>query len=186
VLVVTDHPAAQAGSEVRAAVQATADQLARAGATLRSTSALLPDPMAVLRAFGSLVSAFVSQGQPGPVISAHEWLALLDEQARVRAQCLKLFEAFDIMLMPVFGTPAFEHIDEPDFERRRLRIDGVDTPYSAQGAWSALASFAGLPATVAPAARTADGLPIGVQIVGPYLHDRTTLAVAAWLQSQRR
>jgi amidase len=31
---------------------------------------------------------------------------------------------------------------------------------------------------VVPVGRTADGLPIGVQIVGPYLEDRTTLAVA--------
>lgn len=184
VLVAVEHPAAQATSEVRGAVQAAADQLARGGASVHASSPLLPDLMAVLRAFGSLVGAFVSQGQPGPVISAHEWLALLDEQARVRSQCAKLFEAFDVLLMPAFGTTAFKHLDEPDFDQRTLRIDGVATPYSAQGAWSALASFAGLPATVAPVARGAGGLPIGVQIVGPYLNDRTPLAVAAWLQAQ--
>jgi amidase len=35
-----------------------------------------------------------------------------------------------------------------------------------------------LPATVVPVGRTAAGLPVGLQIVGPYLEDRTTLAVA--------
>jgi amidase len=182
VLVAAEHPVAQAASEVRGAVQAAADELARAGATVKSASPLLPDLMGLTRAFGSMVSAFVSQGQPGPVISAHEWLALLDEQARVRAQCAKLFEAFDVVLMPVFGSAAFPHLDEQDFARRSLRIDGVDTPYEAQGSWSAFASFAGLPATVAPVARSAEALPIGVQIVGPYLCDRTTLAVAAWVE----
>ena len=185
VLVAAEHPAAQASNDVRAAVQAVATALARAGATVHSASPLLPDLMAVTRAFGAMVSAFVTQGQPGPVISAHEWLALLDEQARAHARCARLFEAFDVVLMPVFGTVAFPHFDEPDFARRTLRIDGVDTPYPAQGAWSAFASFAGLPATVVPVARDAEGLPIGVQIVGPYLHDRTTLAVAAWLEAHR-
>ena len=33
-------------------------------------------------------------------------------------------------------------------------------------------------ATVAPAGRSPAGLPVGVQIVGPYLEDRTTLDFA--------
>ena len=172
--------------EVRAAVHAVADDLERAGATVSRSSRLLPDLSALLQAFGSMVTAFVSSGQPnqGAVISAHDWLALLDERARVRAQCARLFETFDVVLAPAFGTTAFAHLEEPDYERRTLRIDGVDTPYIAQGAWSSLASFAGLPATVAPVARSSEGLPIGVQIVGPFLHDRTTLAVARWLEAQ--
>jgi Asp-tRNA(Asn)/Glu-tRNA(Gln) amidotransferase A subunit family amidase len=35
-----------------------------------------------------------------------------------------------------------------------------------------------LPATVVPVGTSEQGLPIGVQIVGPFLHDRTTLRVA--------
>jgi amidase len=38
--------------------------------------------------------------------------------------------------------------------------------------------MAHLPATVAPAGRTAEGLPVGVQIVGPYLEDRTPIEFA--------
>ncbi|HET7792295.1 MAG TPA: amidase family protein [Rhizobacter sp.] len=186
VLVVTEHPAAQASREVRSAVQATADALARGGAEVTAHSPLLPEPMTLLKHFGALVGAFVSQGQPGPVISAHEWLALLDEQALARAQCQRLFESFDVVLMPAFGTAAFTHYgDSVGFEERLLSIDGRDTPFAAQGAWSALASFTGLPVTVLPVARTAGGLPMGVQVIGPYLHDRTPLAVAAWLEAQR-
>ena len=56
-------------------------------------------------------------GQPGAVISAHDWLALLDERARVRAQCAKLFDTFDIVLVPAFGTTAFAHLEEPGYGR---------------------------------------------------------------------
>lgn len=185
VLVACEHPAAAVSAEVRAAVLAVADDLARAGATVTHASPLLPDLSALLRAFSGMVMAFVTRGQPGPVISAHEWLELLDQRARVRTQCAKLFESVDVVLAPVFGTTAFAHIDEADYSRRTLRIDGADTPYMPQGAWSSFASFAGLPVTAAPAARSAEGLPIGVQIVGPFLHDRTTLAVASWLEAQR-
>jgi amidase len=39
-----------------------------------------------------------------------------------------------------------------------------------------------LPATVAPIGRTSDGLPVGIQIVGPYLEDRTTIHFASLLE----
>ena len=130
----------------------------------------------------------MTRGMPlltAPVISAHEWLGLLDVRARYQAQCRELFAAWDLVLMPAFGTVAFEHVDEPEWGKRVLPIDGHDTPYGDQIAWAGLASFVGLPATVAPVAATREGLPIGVQIVGPYLADRSTIAVAGWLQTLR-
>jgi amidase len=35
-----------------------------------------------------------------------------------------------------------------------------------------------LPSTCAPVGATAGGLPVGVQVVGPYLEDRTTIDFA--------
>jgi amidase len=166
---------------VRAAVHHAAERLAAAGARIAHDSPLLPDPAKLVDSYGRTVMTFASRGQPGPVISAHEWMDLLDEQARVRRRCRQLFETVDVVLCPPFGTAAYAHQDD----QQVLRIDGQDTPYEAQGAWASLASFAGLPATVVPVARSEAGLPIGVQIVGPFLHDRTTLAVADWLQTPR-
>ena len=60
-------------------------------------------------------------------------------------------------------------------------IDGEATPYGDQLAWPGLATFPGLPATAAPIGKTAAGLPIGVQVIGPFLEDRTTIAVAGWI-----
>jgi amidase len=47
---------------------------------------------------------------------------------------------------------------------------------------SSTRTLTGLPVTVMPIDRLESGLPIGVQIIGPYLEDRTTLAFAAFLE----
>ena len=46
------------------------------------------------------------------------------------------------------------------------------------GAWPGIVGVAHLPATAVPVGLSTDGLPIGVQVVGPYLEDRTALDVA--------
>jgi hypothetical protein len=51
---------------------------------------------------------------------------------------------------------------------RRL-IDGALYPYLDQVVWPGVATVAGLPATAAPIDKSETGLPIGVQITGPYL-----------------
>lgn len=110
----------------------------------------------------------------------------MDERARLQAIFRRLFEAWDLILMPAFGTAAFTHVDEPVWGRRVLPIDGHDTAYGDPTAWAGIASFAGLPVTVAPVATSREGLPIGMQIVGPMFGDRTTIAAAGWLQALRR
>jgi len=57
-------------------------------------------------------------------------------------------------------------------------IDGQVTPYGAQVAWPAIATLANLPATSVPIGATKSGLPIGAQIIGPYLEDLTALGFA--------
>jgi amidase len=55
-------------------------------------------------------------------------------------------------------------------------------PYEDQVVWPSVATLPGLPATVAPIDPLDSPLPVGVQIVGPYLEDRTTIAFAALLE----
>ena len=74
-------------------------------------------------------------------------------------------------------TPAFVQ-DTSEFTTRRLRVNGEDRSYLENIEWPGLVTMALLPSTVIPVGRTAGGLPVGVQIVGPYLEDRTTLAFA--------
>ncbi len=57
-------------------------------------------------------------------------------------------------------------------------MNGRSRPYWDQVVWAGLATLGHLPATVAPVGKTSEGLPVGVQIIGPYLEDRTTIDVA--------
>ncbi|MGR4868607.1 amidase family protein [Variovorax sp. LARHSF232] len=183
VLVLAEHPAAAASASMRAAMEGMAERLAREGATVARSSELLPDLKDIGAGYVTLVTTMLGAFQPGGStrLSAHDWIRLMGKREAFRVQWRAFFERFDALLCPPFGCAAFAHEDNPDWEARRLMIDEQPTPYGAQGAWATMASLAGLPATVAPIAKEADGLPLGVQIIGPFLEDRTTIALARLL-----
>ncbi|MDT3399072.1 amidase family protein [Streptomyces sp. B1866] len=57
-------------------------------------------------------------------------------------------------------------------------VDGERRGYWEQATWLNLASQVHLPAAAVPVGATAAGLPLGVQVIGPYLGDRTVTHVA--------
>jgi amidase len=98
------------------------------------------------------------------------------EQAR-EAWC-DYFGVYDAFLIPPAFVPAFPHD-----HRMPMKVRVLDTPegarrYEELRFWISFATLCGLPATVAPVGRTTDGLPVGVQVVGPYLEDATTIDLA--------
>ncbi|MDX9733996.1 MAG: amidase [Thermoanaerobaculia bacterium] len=102
-----------------------------------------------------------------------------EERERRRARWAELFERYDALLCPVFPTPAFPHDQSPDFARRTLAVNGAHVPYlGTLLGWPALSGLASLPGTSAPVGFTREGLPAGIQVVGPYLEDRTAIHVA--------
>jgi amidase len=86
------------------------------------------------------------------------------------------------LLCPVMPTAAFPHDQSGDFMSRTVTIDGADRQYLELVSWTGLIGVLGLPSVVAPIGRTPDGLPVGVQIVSPYLHDRRSINVARVLR----
>ena len=48
-----------------------------------------------------------------------------------------------------------------------------------------IATLPGLPSTALPSGLSPDGLPVGVQIVGPWLEDRTPLKLAELIERMR-
>ena len=105
------------------------------------------------------------------IVSSHrDWMRAHRARTAISHQWRQLFREWDVVLCPVLPTPAFPH-DDREIAERRIEIDGQSIAYGQQAQW-------GLPATVMPVGLGRSGLPIGVQIVGPHLEDRTTLAFA--------
>ena len=106
-----------------------------------------------------------------------------ERQARIEARLAnEVFNRFDVIVCPVAMRAAFEH-DHSSFFARTLEVDGVSRPYSDMLVWIALATLARLPAVTVPAGRDESGMPVGVQVIGPRLEDRTPIQVAKTLEA---
>lgn len=121
-------------------------------------------------------------------LSAREWFARREQRRALCAQWQRLFDEVDIVLCPVMSTPAFAHdlsgVDHTAQLRRRVAIDGVAHPYLINLTWPGLVTVADLPSTAIPTGRFVGGVPVGIQAVGAYLEDRTTLRFAALVQER--
>jgi amidase len=111
-----------------------------------------------------------------------DWAFANEKREQLRALMAAFFADVDALLMPVAMVPAIPHDHSEPFPERVIQVDGTRRPYTDLMAWIALASVTHLPATVVPIGFTASGLPVGIQIVGPYLEDRTALAVGRHIE----
>ena len=91
------------------------------------------------------------------------------------------FGTHDLLLMPITATAAFPHDQSEPMPARTMHINGAAHPYFAQLFWAGLATAPFLPSTVAPVGLTGDGLPVGLQIVGPEFADLSTIWLAGEL-----
>lgn len=151
------------------------------------------------RVFGDLLFAALSGGHPldkiehmaedaaattlgwvkrSTAMRHRTWLSNHERRLQMRQRWAEFFEDVDVILLPVHPRPAIPHDQSAAQWERRVEIGGVEKDYLDLFPWVAPAGLAYLPATVVPVGMSEDGLPIGVQIVGPFLEDRTTLAFA--------
>ena len=101
-----------------------------------------------------------------------------------RALWQEYFRDIDAFLLPVLPVPAFPH-DHSEQARRTLTTPDGPLPYlQALFGYMTVANATGCPATVAPAGKTANGLPVGIQILGPYLEDATPIRLASLLAKE--
>ncbi|XKK61198.1 amidase [Streptomyces sp. ARC32] len=212
VLVLDEHPFIATGSAVRAGVHRVAEALADGGARIERHTPLLPDlaeaatlymqllfsdsaarfPVEVYEQFRARAAGLSADDRSldaarlrGMVFSHRDWIEANDRRELHRRGWRRLFAEFDAVVCPITPTPAFPHDHSPDLPARRIDIDGVEYPYLDQLVWAGLATMPGLPATALPAGLSPDGLPVGVQLIGPMFEDRTPLRLAELLEQRR-
>jgi amidase len=123
---------------------------------------------------------FAAAQAAGRALPHRSWDVLHRRRGDVRQRWAEFFADVDVLLCPVVPVPPFRHVHTPGGSNwmTATLADHHDRPYRDLVGWSALIGSAYLPVTVPPIGFTADGLPIGIQIVAPHLHDRTALAFA--------
>jgi amidase len=168
----------EVSSEVGAVLSDAVDALAAAGVKIVEGWPEGIDPAAEAEAFDYHVQLFVALAEPG---GSFERLGELIEyeQRRMAARTAweRYFAEIDAFLCPVNFTPAFPHDPSP-FEQRMVPTPDGPRRYDEQPFWISHASLPGLPAVAAPIGRTAAGLPVGAQIIGPLYEDDTAITLA--------
>jgi amidase len=119
--------------------------------------------------------AFTALAQAGP---HKNFIAARSKQMAARATWQEYFHTHDAFLLPTAFVPAFKHDHRP-WEDRVLETPEGPRPYGDLLFWISFATHTGLPATVVPVGLTNEGLPVGMQIIGPYLEDATSIDLAA-------
>jgi amidase len=110
-----------------------------------------------------------------------QWLSYNERRLQMRKRWEEFFTQWDAILLPVMPCPAIAHDHSEPMASRMASVGGEQRPYWDLTTWMAPAGACYLPVTVIPVGRLKNGLPIGIQIVGAYLHDRTTLDLAEHL-----
>ena len=119
----------------------------------------------------------------GLLATIGDFRAIAGARARSRLAYREFFRDWDVLLAPITLIPAFEHDDRPQGERT-IVVDEAHVDYYLQIFYPSIATFPGQPATAFPVTRSREGLPIGLQAIGPYLEDRTPIEFAHLLEQE--
>lgn len=117
----------------------------------------------------------------GALAEFSQWQWRNRQRLAYRALWEKFFESADVFLLPTVFTTAFPHDHTPPDARMIPMPEGGEQPFFNLTSYIAPATLTGCPATTAPAGLSKSGLPVGIQIVGPYLEDATPIRFAALL-----
>jgi amidase len=193
-----------AGAETREQLAALAARIERAGARVeKAVPAIFPQakevfvhlqgallgqdmPWLVRKIFPMFVGRGLLKGQPHMVrllrralkMNTQEYAAALGVKRVWVEDIERFFGSHDVLLAPVSYGPAFKRCKQGT----PLHFDGAMGPYNDY-CWPYVGPFnaSGHPALVMPLGTSKDGLPIGVQLIGPYWSEPELLHIARQL-----
>jgi len=138
-----------------------------------------------MAAFGDKVAPSLRESiERGARWTAVDWVNALGQRTAMYRRVNALLRRFDVLLSPTLSRPALA-VDHDAFQS--ITIGGEEAG-SIRGAWYPYLwpfNLSGHPALSLPCGVAADGLPIGLQIVGPWYGDRRVLALAGHLERER-
>lgn len=175
-------------TEVVALCEAAARSFAALGADVSDADLVIEDP---IDAFTTLWNAGTAQGlrglshaeratldpgladvsEEGATYSALDYLAAMDRRSTLGQQLGTFHERVDLLVTPAVAVPPFE--------AGRDVPSGWDDPrWPSWARFSFVFNLTQQPAAVVPCGFTEDGLPVGLQIVGPKYSDALVLRAA--------
>lgn len=193
---VLDDPIAPVTAETKAVLEPVVAVLERAGARLKPGWPSTVQPPALLDNYMFHLMAFLESVAAGPereairkrpVEAAPSQRTFMDWQQQnllrldFRARWQAYFEEVDVFLSPVAFTPAIPHDHSLPQSDRRIPTSSGPRAYWDILRWIAHPTLTGCPATSAPVGRTREGLPVGIQVMGPFWEDATPIVFAELL-----
>jgi amidase len=178
-----DEPSCPLDRDVRALLRATVDAMEGAGAKVEEAHppVSFDEQVALfMRLCGCAVSPSMPDDRADAVSGTHRaWLRNDEERARLRRVWAEWFTSYDLLVCPVLPMPAVPHDHTEPMLDRTFEINGERVSYLTAVQWPGLIGLVGLPSAVPPVGRTPGGLPVGMQVVAPYLRDRDAVRAAA-------
>jgi amidase len=171
--------------DIAGAIERLSGALARAGAHVAAHEPLpLAEVSAAFQRYVPILIAIATRAEPprpsplptsAPPPTPYEAVMLADERDRMIAAYEAFMDGCDVVIAPATNATAFLQVAHG----APIDVDGALAPASSLTAWSELATYLGVPAVVVPAGSDANGLPIGVQLIGRRWRDEHLLGVAA-------
>jgi len=161
-------------------------RLLRAATSARMPDAVYQQAVADAASLPADDMSYFAQMQRGNSLPHRTWLQLNEKRHRMRLAWDAFFQDWDLMLCPVAVTAAFPHDQEGLRHKRTIVVNNKKVPVVDQIFWAGYSCVTWLPATAAPIGQSPEGLPIGVQIIGPQYGDYSTIAFAKLLEEEYR
>jgi Asp-tRNA(Asn)/Glu-tRNA(Gln) amidotransferase A subunit family amidase len=127
-----------------------------------------------------ILKAFAKGDAPLPPLTSAGFIHAWIDRDEVRASLLRQMETYRVLICPVAAIPAFRHGE------RSWTVDDTEVEYLDAMTYTHWFNILGNPAVVVPVGTSADGLPIGVQVVGRPFEEEVILAVAAQIEREVR